>query len=174
VITYRADLDVPQQTLVAVSRWLAAHRRINDARPWQRQRAAPPYVQAIIGDALVQGGHRSADLGPRRARQHRHAHRYLHEAIYVPVSSSISMCRECIYSRRKVVERGETVRGVSMSAVRRSSRVFPFVPRTNTRVERDDYWAIPTRRGGWYACGVVLWNGLDSGTRTTIGVALLD
>lgn len=46
MISYRATLDVPVQTAVCVSRWLAAHRKIHDRRPWQR--AATPYVQAVL------------------------------------------------------------------------------------------------------------------------------
>jgi hypothetical protein len=46
VITYRATLDVPAQTVVCVSRWLAAHRNVHDVRPWQR--AATPYAQAVL------------------------------------------------------------------------------------------------------------------------------
>lgn len=57
---------------------------------------------------------------------------------------------------------------------RGSVRVFPFAPRSNSRVERGDFWAIRTRRGGWYACGVVLWDGRGSGSRTKIAVGLLD
>lgn len=45
MITYRATLDVPAHTVAIVSRWLAAHRRAHDRRPWQR--AATPYVQAV-------------------------------------------------------------------------------------------------------------------------------
>ena len=46
MITYRATLDVPEQTVSRVSRWLAAHRKAHDRRPWQR--AATPYVQAVL------------------------------------------------------------------------------------------------------------------------------
>lgn len=46
VITCRATLDVPADTVRQVSRWLAAHRKTLDARPWQR--AATPYVQAMV------------------------------------------------------------------------------------------------------------------------------
>lgn len=46
MITYRATLDVPVYTVALVSRWLAAHRRRVDRRPWQR--AATPYVQAVL------------------------------------------------------------------------------------------------------------------------------
>jgi hypothetical protein len=46
VITYRATRDVPAGTVSLVSRWLVAHRRAHDSRPWQR--AATPYVQAVM------------------------------------------------------------------------------------------------------------------------------
>ncbi len=46
MITYRATLDVPAQTVRILSSWLLVHRKAHDARPWQR--AATPYVQAIM------------------------------------------------------------------------------------------------------------------------------
>jgi hypothetical protein len=46
VITYRATLDVPADTVSLVWRWLAAYRKVHDRRPWQR--AATPYVQAVM------------------------------------------------------------------------------------------------------------------------------
>jgi len=46
VITYRASLDVPAETAYQVARWLAAHRKAHDVRPWQR--AATPFVQAVM------------------------------------------------------------------------------------------------------------------------------
>ncbi len=46
MITYRATLDVPADTVAQVSRWLAAHRKATDRAPWQR--AATPYVQAVL------------------------------------------------------------------------------------------------------------------------------
>lgn len=46
MITYRASLDVPTQTLATVCRWLREHRRLHDQRPWQR--AATVYVQAVM------------------------------------------------------------------------------------------------------------------------------
>jgi hypothetical protein len=46
VITYRATLDVPAETVWQVTAWLAAHRRTHDIRPWQR--AATPYRQAVM------------------------------------------------------------------------------------------------------------------------------
>lgn len=55
-----------------------------------------------------------------------------------------------------------------------SSRSFPFTPKSNAAVERGDYWVVPTRRGGWYGCGLVLWNGRSSGSRVMICVGLAD
>jgi hypothetical protein len=46
VITYRATLDVPAETARQVARWLSVHRKVHDARPWQR--AATPFVQAVM------------------------------------------------------------------------------------------------------------------------------
>jgi hypothetical protein len=81
VISYRATLDVPPQTVVCVSRWLAAHRKIHDRRPWQR--AATPYAQAVL---VLRWFKDATDL-PVLARDARisiaTAYRYLHEAIDV-------------------------------------------------------------------------------------------
>ena len=81
MITYRATLDVPERTLVCVSRWLAAHRKVHDRRPWQR--AATPYVQAVL---LLRWFKDATDLRllARDARVSiATAYRYLHEAIDV-------------------------------------------------------------------------------------------
>jgi len=48
------------------------------------------------------------------------------------------------------------------------ARTFPFTPRWTSRVEVGDFWAIPLRRGGWYACGRVL--RLDSRVLLTVGL----
>jgi hypothetical protein len=81
VITYRATLDVPAATVSVVSRWLAAHRRAHDRRPWQR--AATPYTQAVL---VVRWFKEATDLRilARDARiSVATAYRYLHEAIDV-------------------------------------------------------------------------------------------
>jgi DDE superfamily endonuclease len=81
VITYRATLDVPADTVALVSRWLAAHRKTHDRRPWQR--AATPYVQAVL---VLRWFKDATDL-PLLARDAKvsiaTAYRYLHEAIDV-------------------------------------------------------------------------------------------
>ena len=81
VITYRATLDVPTHTLAQVSRWLSAHRKAHDLRPWQR--AATPYVQAVM---VLRWFKEATDLRvlARDARiSIATAYRYLHEAIDV-------------------------------------------------------------------------------------------
>jgi len=81
VITYRATLDVPAQTVCVVSRWLAAHRRVHDRRPWQR--AATPYVQAVM---VLRWFKDATDLRllARDARVSiATAYRYVHEGIDV-------------------------------------------------------------------------------------------
>lgn len=70
MITYRASLDVPQQTLVCVSRWLAAHRKTHDARPWQR--ASTPFVQAILVLRWFKDATDIRGPGPGREGQHHH------------------------------------------------------------------------------------------------------
>lgn len=46
--------------------------------------------------------------------------------------------------------------------------------RTNAGLEPGDFWNIPTRRGGWQCCGVVLLNGRSAGSRVLLVAALLD
>jgi len=81
VITYRATLDVPEQTVFCVSRWLTAYRKVHDRRPWQR--AATPYVQAVL---VLRWFKDATDL-PTLARDAKvsiaTAYRYVHEAIDV-------------------------------------------------------------------------------------------
>jgi hypothetical protein len=81
VITYRASLDVPEETLTQVCRWPAAHRRAHDVRPWQR--AATAFVQAVM---VLRWFKEATDL-PILARDAgisiATGYRYLHEAIDV-------------------------------------------------------------------------------------------
>lgn len=81
MITYRATLDVPLTTVARVSAWLQAHRRANDARPWQR--AATCWTQAVLvlrwfkDDADVHLLARDARISQATT------YRYLHEAVGV-------------------------------------------------------------------------------------------
>jgi DDE superfamily endonuclease len=81
VITYRATLDVPASTLAQVSRWLAAHRKAHDARPWQR--AATPYVQAVMVLRWFKEATDIRILARDAAVSIATGYRYLHEAIDV-------------------------------------------------------------------------------------------
>ena len=48
---------------------------------------------------------------------------------------------------------------------------YPFEPKSTAHVQAGDFWGIPLRRGGWYACGRVLrvWD-----SRVNLTVGLLD
>jgi len=46
VLSHTATSDVPESIAHAVRLWLAAHRRVHDARPWRR--AATCRVQAVL------------------------------------------------------------------------------------------------------------------------------
>ncbi|HEU4948286.1 MAG TPA: transposase family protein [Kribbella sp.] len=86
MITYRATLDVPAETARQVARWLSAHRKAHDLRPWQR--AATPFVQAVM---MLRWFKEATD--PRiLARDARvsiaTAYRYLHEAIDVTAAQA--------------------------------------------------------------------------------------
>ncbi|MGK2876049.1 MAG: transposase family protein [Nocardioides sp.] len=81
MITYRASLDVPAQTLTCVCRWLREHRHAHDQRPWQR--AATVYVQSLMvlrwfkDDTDLRVLARDAGISIATA------YRYLHEGIDV-------------------------------------------------------------------------------------------
>lgn len=81
MVTYRATLDVPAHTLAVVTRWLTAHRRATDTRPWQR--VATAGTQALLVLRWFKDATRvhllAADAGISIAT----AYRYLHEAIDV-------------------------------------------------------------------------------------------
>ncbi len=81
VITYRATLDVPAETVRIVSASLLAHRKAHDARPWQR--AATPYVQAIMVLRWFKEATDLRVLARDAAVSTATAYRYLHEAIDV-------------------------------------------------------------------------------------------
>jgi len=81
VLSYRATLDIPLTTVARVSRWLQAHRRRVDTRPWQR--AATCWTQAILVLRWLKDG-TDIDLLARDAKvSQATGYRYLHEAIGV-------------------------------------------------------------------------------------------
>lgn len=52
---------------------------------------------------------------------------------------------------------------------------YPFEPRSTAHVRTGDFWAIPTRRGGWFCCGRVLATGtLTAAPTRSLIVGLLD
>lgn len=81
MITYRATLGLPYETLARVSGWLQAHRRRHDIRPWQR--AASCWQQAIMVLRWFTDGIDMAALARDSAISTATAYRYLHEAIDV-------------------------------------------------------------------------------------------
>ena len=86
MLSYRATLNVPRATARTISRWLAAHRKTHDVRPWQR--AATPWVQTVmllrwlIEATDIAGLARDAGVSPATA------YRYLHEALDVVASKA--------------------------------------------------------------------------------------
>lgn len=81
MITYRASLDVPIDTLHAVTGWLREHRRVNDTRPWQR--AATVYVQAVMVMRWFKEATDLRILARDAGISIATAYRYLHEGIDV-------------------------------------------------------------------------------------------
>ncbi len=81
MLSYRATLDVPVETVARVSRWIQAHRHCVDSRPWQR--AATCWTQAVLVLRWLidkPDVHLLArDAGISQAT----GYRYLHEAIDV-------------------------------------------------------------------------------------------
>lgn len=81
MITYRASLDVPVETLRAVTGWLREHRRSHDVRSWQR--AATTYVQAVLVLRWFKEGTDIKVLARDAGVSIATAYRYLHEGIEV-------------------------------------------------------------------------------------------
>lgn len=81
MLIYRATLDVPLATAQRVSRWLHAHRRRVDARPWQR--AATCWTQAVLVLRWLKDGTDIALLARDARISQATGYRYLHEAISV-------------------------------------------------------------------------------------------
>lgn len=81
MITYRATLDVPVETLRAVTGWLREHRRLHDVRPWQR--AATVYVQAVMVLRWFKDATDIRLLARDAGVSVATGYRYLHEAIDV-------------------------------------------------------------------------------------------
>lgn len=81
MLSYRATLDVPIETVARVSRWLQAHRKRVDSRPWQR--AATCWTQAVLVLRWLIDG-TDVHLLARDAKvSQATGYRYLHEAIEV-------------------------------------------------------------------------------------------
>ena len=81
MITYRATLDVPAHTLRTVTRWIGAHRRVRDIRPWQR--VATARTQALLALRWFKNSTRVHLLARDAKISTATAYRYLHEAIDV-------------------------------------------------------------------------------------------
>lgn len=81
MLTYRATLDVPTDTAARVSRWLQAHRRYVDTRPWQR--AATSWTQAVLVLRWLKEGTGVTALARDAGISQATAYRYLHEAVDV-------------------------------------------------------------------------------------------
>lgn len=81
MITYRASLDVPEETAYQVAHWLAAHRKAHDLRPWQR--AATPFVQAVMALRWFKESTDLRILARDAQVSIATGYRYLHEAIDV-------------------------------------------------------------------------------------------
>jgi hypothetical protein len=89
VITYRASLDVPAETVRQVARWLSAHRKVHDVRPWQR--AATPFVQAVM---VLRWFREATDLRVLATDAQvsiATGYRYLHEAIDVIAAYGVDL-----------------------------------------------------------------------------------
>lgn len=81
MLSYRATLNVPVETVARVSRWLQAHRRRVDTRTWQR--AATCWTQAVLVLRWLKDG-TDVTLLARDARvSTATGYRYLHEGVAV-------------------------------------------------------------------------------------------
>ena len=98
MLSYRATLDVPTDTVARVSRWIQAHRMRVDIRPWQR--AATCWTQAVlvlrwlIDDTDVHLLARDARVSQATG------YRYLHEAIDVIAAQAPDLTEVLAQGRR--------------------------------------------------------------------------
>lgn len=81
MITYRATLDVPVETLRIVTSWLRARRKAHDLRPWQR--AATVFVQAVMVLRWFKDDPDVEILARDAGVSNATAYRYIHEGIDV-------------------------------------------------------------------------------------------
>jgi len=81
VLSYRATLAVPTETVARVSRWIQAHRRRVDTRAWQR--AATSWTQTVLVLRWLIEGTQLALLARDARVSQATAYRYLHEGIDV-------------------------------------------------------------------------------------------
>lgn len=81
MLTYRATLDVPHETVARVARWIQVHRARVDAHPWQR--AATCWTQAILVLRWLKDGTKVALLARDARVSQATAYRYLHEGLDV-------------------------------------------------------------------------------------------
>lgn len=79
MISHRATLDVPKETLEFLSHALDAHRTQVDTRPWQR--AATPYEQAVMVLRWFRAGTNIAALARDAGISQATGYRYLHEVL---------------------------------------------------------------------------------------------
>ena len=86
MITYRASLDVPIETLRRVARMLTTHRRRVDRRPWQR--GASCWTQAVLVLRWLKDATEINLLARDAAVSQATAYRYLHEALEVVAAAA--------------------------------------------------------------------------------------
>lgn len=98
MLSYRATLDVPIDTVARVSRWIQAHRMRVDIRPWQR--AATCWTQAVLVLRWLIDN-TDVHLLARDARvSQATGYRYLHEAIDVIAAQAPDLTEVLAQGRR--------------------------------------------------------------------------
>lgn len=95
MVTYRATLDVPAETLRTVTSWLRAHRQAQHLRPWQR--AATVFVQAVMVLRWFKDATDPRFLAREAGVSVATAYRYVHEGIDVIAAQAPS----CLTSSSK-------------------------------------------------------------------------
>lgn len=98
MIAYRATLDVPIDTLRAVTGWLREHRRVHDARPGQR--AATVYVQALMVLRWFKEDTDLRILARDAGVSIATAYRYLHKGIDVIADHATDLADVLVQARR--------------------------------------------------------------------------
>ncbi len=97
MITYRASLDVPRDTVVFLARLLTAHRRAVSTR--RGRRALTPFAQAVMALRWFRDRARVTALAHDHRISSATVYRYLHEAITILAAQAPDLREELVAAK---------------------------------------------------------------------------